>query len=107
MSEKLEYRVRWCREEGGQVTKILQSWDAAYRKACGILALEKVKDGTGFATMAPLAMGPVIESRPVGEWTETHTQAQITESDEENMYAWAEYTRPANPASVGGDSGIF
>lgn len=77
MSQRVEFRVIWKREGRRQSTRIYQSWDAAYKKAQGVLALEAVKAETEFAAMPDLEQRPVIETRPVGDWSEN--EFQVTE----------------------------
>ena len=95
MSQRLEFRVRWRRQERGQATRIYQSWGSAYRKARAILAMEAVKDRTSFASMAPLAEGPVIEQRPVGDWVPVDFEmAPLSDYEKKSMEGWAGYTNP-------------
>lgn len=68
MSQRVEFRVRWKREGRQRSYRIYQSWDSAYRKAQGVLALEAVKEHTTFDGMPDLEERPVIEQRPVGNW---------------------------------------
>lgn len=76
----IEYRVVWRRAERRRSTRIYQGRDAAYRKAQGILAVERIKDEfDGLASMPELVEPPVIQTRTVGEWEDWHTPDAPTE----------------------------
>jgi hypothetical protein len=98
MSGPVEYRVRWQREGRQRTARIYQSADAAHRKALGIMALERGKEGTRFDAMPDLVYGPVIEVRAVDSWeTAKYQPPPPTEGLVERMREWA-----GGPAS-GGD----
>lgn len=67
-AQRTEFRVVWKREGRQRSTRIFQSWDAACRKAAGIVALEAVKDETTYDTLPDLEEPPTIEQRSVGDW---------------------------------------
>jgi len=74
----LEFRVRWQREGRGQVTRIYQTWDAAYKRYCTIKCWDDVKDGTRYDDMPDLKF-VVLESREVPDWQPHQFQPDITD----------------------------
>jgi hypothetical protein len=82
---KLEYRVKWRREGRQHTYRIYQTWNAAYRKAQGILALEDVKDGTSLASLPALAEPPSIEERPCGGWEPSTVVIEVTDHTRDSM----------------------
>ena len=86
--QRTEFRVVWQRVDRQRSTRIFQSWNAAYHKAQGILALEAVKKDTTYSEMPPLAHRPVIEQRTVGDWEPVGIEVnEPSRGVEENMLA--------------------
>lgn len=102
----LEFRVRWQREGCHPTTRIFQSWNAAYTKASGLLALDDVK--TEFAQyegMRDLVGPPVIEVREVGPWKKyNHQFATATDYGRQRMRDYARLHVPASPQEDAGAS---
>lgn len=74
----LEFRVRSQREGRGQVTRVYQTWSAAYGRYCTIKCWDDVKDGTRYEDMPDLEF-VVLESREVPAWEPHRFQPEVTD----------------------------
>jgi hypothetical protein len=74
----LEFRVRSQREGRGQVTRIYQTWSAAYQRYCTIKCWDDVKADTSYDNMPDLEF-VVLESREVPAWEPHPFQPEVTD----------------------------
>lgn len=89
-----EFRVRWQREGRGQVTRIYQTWSAAYGRYLTIKVWDSVKAGTRYENMPDLEVGPILESREVPAWTPHDFEPDVTDSYRERTRQGILYGEP-------------